>query len=93
MSGIKTGTRRAKALRKSVFMTFMSGSRSHRGSVDSTSVAPNVPPSTDLISWAAALTMGTSAMEPGGYTMDSRITPIRVPFSVPEAPESLMWEA
>ena len=90
---MKTGTRRAKALRKSVFMTSKSGSRSHRGSVDSTRVAPSVPPRTDLISWAAALTIGTSAMEPCGYTMDSRMTPMRVPLSVPEAPESLMWEA
>ena len=65
-SGMKTGTRRAKAMRKSVFIISMSGSRTHRGSTDSTRVAPKVPPRTDLISTAAALTMGTSAMEPGG---------------------------
>ena len=63
---MNTGTSRAKARRKSVVMRSTSGSGFHRGSEDSTSVAPSRSPSTDLISRAAAVTIGSSVFEPGG---------------------------
>ena len=85
-SGMNTGTSRARARRKSVCMVSRSGSGSHRGSVDSTSVAPSLLPRIVLISWAAAVTIGSSALAPRGYTIDSRMIPRRMPLSVPGFP-------
>ena len=92
-SGMNTGTSLARARRKSVCMVSISGSGSHRGSVDSTSVAPSRPPRMVLISWAAAVTIGSSVFEPRGYTMDSRMIPRRMPFSAPGAPDIVAWLA
>ena len=61
----------------------ISGSRGHSGSDDSTSVAPSLPPSTLLISRAAAVTIGSSVLEPGGISIDSRMMPSRMPLSAP----------
>ena len=52
---MNTGTSRASAARKSGFICSMSRSRSHSGSVDSTSVAPSLSPRIALISAAAAV--------------------------------------
>ena len=90
---MKTGTRRASARRKSVVMASRSGSRFHRGSDDSTSVAPSRPPRIVLISLAAAVTIGSSVFEPGGYTMDSRTMPRRMPVSEPGVPGIAAWLA
>ncbi len=87
------GTSRARARRKSVVIASTSGSRVHRGSDDSTSVAPNRTPRIDLISPAAAVTIGSSDFEPAGYTMDSRTMPMRRPLSAPGAPDILAWPA
>ena len=65
-SGMNTGTSRASALRKSTVIVSMSGSGVHNGSLDSTSVAPRWPPSTVLISFVAASTIGSSVFEPAG---------------------------
>jgi hypothetical protein len=90
---MKRGTSRASARRKSTVMTSRSGSRVQSGSVDSTSVAPSVPPRTDLISRAAAAAIGCSVREPGGWTMDSRITPMRTPARAPGVPAIAAWLA
>ncbi len=63
---MNTGTSRASARRKSVVMRSTPGSGFHSGSEDSTSAAPSRSPSTDLISRAAAVTIGSSVVEPGG---------------------------
>ena len=85
---MKTGTSRASARRKSVFIGSTAGSGRHSGSDDSTSVAPSRSPSTVLISRAAAVTIGSSVFEPGRTSMDSRMTPSRTPSSAPGAPEA-----
>ena len=90
---MNTGTSRASAARKSVFICSMSGSGVHSGSPDSTSVAPSCSPSTVLISFAAASTIGSSVFEPGGSSIDSRMTPSRMPLSAPGAPAALAWLA
>ena len=74
-------------------MASTSGSRFHRGSDDSTSVAPSRPPRIVLISLAAAVTIGSSVFEPGGYTIDSRTMPMRMPASAPGVPDVLAWLA
>ena len=63
------------------------------GSLDSTSVAPSRPPRMVLISAAAAVTMGTSVRESRGRTIDSRITPRRMPASAPGVPGVVAWLA
>jgi hypothetical protein len=90
---MNTGTSRASARRKSVCIVSISGSLRHRGSDDSTSVAPSRSPRIALISLAAAVTIGPSAFEPGAYTMDSRTIPRRMPTSVPGAPGICAWFA
>ncbi len=69
MSGMRRGTSRASARRKSVRIGSMSGSRFQSGSDDSTSVAPSRSASTVLISLAAAATIGASVFESGEYTI------------------------
>ena len=39
------------------------------------------------------MTIGSSAFEPAGYTMDSRTMPMRMPSSAPGAPGILAWLA
>ena len=39
-----------------------------------------------MISRAAALAIGSSAFTPGNVSIDSRMTPMRTPFSDPVAP-------
>ena len=92
MSGMNTGTRYANARRKSTFICSMSESGFHSGSDDSTSVAPSLPPSTVLISFATAVVMGSAAFVPG-LSMDSRTTPMRRPLSEPGAPEDFVCTA
>ena len=87
------GTSRVSARLKSVVIASTSGSRFHWGSDDSTSVAPNRSPRTDLISRAAAVTIGSSAFDPAAYTMDSRTMPMRTPLSAPGAPDIFAWLA
>ena len=93
MSGMMRGTSLASARRKSVVIASRSGSCVHRGSDDSTSVAPSRSPRIALISRAAAVTIGSSVFEPGGYTMDSRTMPRRTPWSAPGAPGIRAWLA
>ena len=81
------GTSRVSARLKSVVMASTSGSRGQSGSDDSTSVAPNRPPSIVLISRAAAVTIGSSVFDPGAYTIDSRTMPMRTPSSAPGVPD------
>src|SRR6185312_3707523 len=90
---MRRGTSLASALRKSVVMVSMSGSLVHQGSDDSTSVAFSVSPSIVLISLAAAVAIGSSVFEPGGYTMDSRTMPRRMPVSAPGVPGIRAWLA
>ena len=58
------------------------------GRADSTSVAPSLSPSTDLISAAAAVQIATVAFSPGRTSIDSRMMPMRMPLSAPGAPEA-----
>jgi hypothetical protein len=44
-----------------------------------------------LISFAAALTIGSSVFDPAGIVIDSRITPSRIPFNAPDVPEAFAW--
>jgi len=46
-----------------------------------------------LISLAAAVTIGSSVFEPGRISIDSRITPSRMPLSAPAAPDPRAWPA
>ena len=92
-SGMNTGTSFASARRKSVCIVSISGSPRQRGSVDSSSFAPRRSPSTLFISCAAAVTMGSSDLEFLGYTMDSRMTPMRTPLSAPALPPLRTWAA
>ena len=46
-----------------------------------------------LISFAAAVTIGSSVFEPGGTSIDSRMTPRRMPLSAPGAPDIVAWLA
>ena len=89
---MKTGTSRASARLKSVFIGSMSESSFQSGSEDSTSVAPSLPPRTVLISFAAAVVIGTAAFVPG-FSIDSRTIPIRMPLSAPGAPDAFAWSA
>ncbi len=67
-------------------MFSIAGSSGHLGSTDSTSVAPRWSPRIDLISFAAALTIGSSALTPGKVSIDSRMMPMRIPLSEPFVP-------
>ena len=89
---MKTGTSRANARLKSVFMGSMSGSGVQSGSEDSTSLAPSLPPRTVLISFAAAVVIGSAAFVPG-FSIDSRTMPMRMPFNAPGAPDAPAWLA
>ena len=90
---MRTGTSWASARRKSVVIASTSASRVHNGSDDSTSVAPRCPPSIVLISRAAALTMGSSVLDPRACTIDSRTIPMRTPWSAPGVPADRAWLA
>ena len=90
---MKTGTSRASARRKSGFIASRSRSGSQSGSDDSTRVAPSFRPSTDLISAAAAVAIGAGALASGGVSIDSRMTPMRMPASEPGAPDIIAWLA
>ena len=92
-SGMNTGTSLASARRKSVCIASISGSGLHRGSDDSTSVAPSQSPRIVLISLAAAVMIGSSAFDPGAHTMDSRMIPRRMPASAPGVPGICAWLA
>ena len=63
---MNNGTSIASARRKSILICSKSGSCRHSGSDDSTSVAPSTSPSIVLISLAAAVTIGSSVLEPFG---------------------------
>ena len=67
-------------------MFSIDGSSGHRGSTDSTSVAPRCAPRMFLISVPAAATIGSSALTPGKVNIDSRITPMRSPLRAPGVP-------
>ena len=89
---MKTGTSLASARRKSGFIASRSRSRSQSGSEDSTKVAPSLSPRIVLISAAAAVQIGTVAFSPGRISIDSRMTPMRMPVSEPRA-GTLVWLA
>ena len=90
---MKTGTSRASARRKSVFMRLDLRDRAARaGSDDSTSVAPSFAPRTALISRATAVVIGSAAFVPG-FSIDSRTIPMRMPFNEPGAPEACACSA
>ena len=61
-----------------------SGSSTHPGVTDSTSVAPRCPASIAFISAAAASTIGSSTF--ACFTMNSRMMPMRMPLSAPGSP-------
>ena len=84
---MNSGTSRARPARKSGLICSRSRSRSHSGSLDSTSVAPSLCPSTNLISAAAAVVIGAVACSPGRTSIDSRTMPMRRPPSAPGAPD------
>ena len=79
-------------MRKQTRIFSVSGSGGHTGSADSTSVAPSLPPSTVLISIAAAVVMGSTCFSPG-FSIDSRITPMRRPASAPASPDIMACDA
>ena len=82
ISGMKTGTNRARAFLKSIVICSQSASGVHSGSLDSTRVAPSSWLRTCFISALAAAIIGSTALMPG-FSMDSRMTPIRFPWSDP----------
>src|SRR6516225_8659436 len=90
---MKTGTNLASARRKSGFIASRPRLGSHSGSEDSTRAAPSLSPRIVLISTAAAVQIGRVAFSPGRTSIDSRITPIRMPTSEPGAPDTVVWLA
>ncbi|CAI8333775.1 MAG: Uncharacterised protein [SAR116 cluster bacterium] len=79
MSGIKTGSSRVKAFRKSTLIEPISGSCCHKGSEDCSRLAPSFWLRMHFISVIAASTIGFSVNEPLGYTSDSDTRPKRTP--------------